>query len=88
MPIDGTRSVNYKLRRKVEPRRDDRFPRLNQGKFVTGGLQFMRSSRFEYGTANTTAHLQVGVGGIDDGVNFHFCDVLTDDGKGHIVTSL
>jgi hypothetical protein len=32
----------------------------------------MCSHRFEYGAANTAAHLQVGVGGIDDGVKLSF----------------
>jgi hypothetical protein len=75
--------MDNELCREVEARCNNCLARLNRGELATGNLKLCRSCRFEYSSANSTAHLQIGVGGIDDCVNFHFCDVLPDDGKWH-----
>lgn len=38
--------------------------------------------------ANTAAHLKRCVRGVDDDINIHFCDIVSDDGKGYGRTSL
>lgn len=52
---------------------------------VTGRLELPRTRRTEDGAAHP-AHLQLGVGGVDDGVHGHFRNVLADNGKRHEIT--
>ena len=51
-------------------------------------LLYTSSCRFEDSPANTAPHLQFGVGGVDDGINSHFCYVLTDYDKRHDTSPL
>src|SRR5690606_21466928 len=83
LSVNRASSVNDKLSRQVEARRNNRLTRPARCQLVTGSLKSGRSRCFEDSSANSTTHLQFGVGSIDYGVNFHLCYVLTDDGKWH-----
>ena len=51
----------------------------------TGGRP---SRRGEDHAANSAAHFQIGVGGVDGGIHIYFCDVPVDDGKRYGITVL
>jgi hypothetical protein len=76
-----------KLCVKVKPRRYDRLAGLNGRKAVAGRLQPGSARRLENSAANAAAHREMGIGGVDNGVDLHFRYILPDNGKGHQHTS-
>ncbi|WP_415652007.1 hypothetical protein [Schleiferilactobacillus harbinensis] len=56
---------------------------FDRGNFVGGGLELGGTSGAEDGTGDPAAHGEVGVGGVDEGVDWYFGDVLADEGEGH-----
>lgn len=71
------------FRGEIEPLCDNRFACLYRGKIVAGVLKSVRARRAEYEAADAIAHLELRVGGIDDGVNVEFRYVVPDYGKRH-----
>jgi hypothetical protein len=50
---------------------------------IASRLKLRNARSLEDRTAHAAPYLQFGVRGIDDSVDFHFRDVVSDYGKGH-----
>lgn len=66
-----------------ESRGDDGFAGVDRCESVAGCLEFAGTGSHEDGTADTTAHLQLGIRGIDDGIGLDAGDVALNDFKWH-----
>jgi hypothetical protein len=57
--------------------------RSNGRQFIACPLQQVRTGGFENGTAYTSALHQFTISRVDYGVDLHFCNILSDNGKRH-----
>ena len=80
--------MDDELRRQRESRRDCGTARFDGRYLVAGGLQLRRTRGFEDGAAYAAAHCELGVRGVNDGVNVHASNVLTDNGERHFMAPI
>lgn len=83
LAVDWSDGMDDVLGGQTEARRNGRVAGFDRGHFVGSRLELVCTCRSEDGTGNPAAHGEAGIGGIDDGVDGYFGNILTDEGEGH-----
>lgn len=84
--VDGACRMNHMPRLQAESRSDGRLSRLDGSYLGAGFLHILYPRRIEDGATDASSHGQIGVRGVDDGINVHLRDVPMDDGKRHFLS--